>query len=353
MKKVLLIIGILLLFVIAALAGYYVWSMDALSTEENIQTFVIEPGTTKTEIAKDLEEAGLIRSQYGLLVYLFFNGGNIQAGEYELSANMTPVEMLNKFTTGDVKINTVTLTFVEGQKVMDYAKVVADNLNISEDEFINQMADQTYLESLISEYWFLSDAILNPELYYPLEGYLFPDTYEFLETATVTDVIHTLLDNTERKIEPIREQIEANEHSFHEILTMASIVEKEANTDSDRATVAQVFWTRLRDNWSLGSDVTAYYGDHKEMGVDELTWEVLYDKNPYNTRLTDGSMNGKLPIGPICSPSLSSITATLNPSATNYYFFVANVCTGEVFFQNTNAEFSNKVKELQQVCAQN
>ena len=124
------------------------------------------------------------------------------------------------------------------------------------------------------------------------------------------------------------------------------IKEKEANTDTDRRMASQVFYKRLSENWSLGSDVTAFYGAKKEMGKDSETWEVLNDNNPYNTRLTNGSMNGKLPIGPICSPSLSSIVAALYPTDTNYYYFIANTCTGEVTFLETADDFYAKAVEL-------
>ena len=89
------------------------------------------------------------------------------------------------------------------------------------------------------------------------------------------------------------------------------------------------------------------------MGKDAETWEVLNHQNPYNTRLQDGSMNGKLPIGAVSNPSIESILAALRPRNTDYYYFVANVCTGEVFFQNTSAEFAQKCEELRRICSSN
>lgn len=354
-KKILFIVLIIIILLVCLIGAFYVWGMGAVSKEGETKTFVIEPGTSKSTVVKNLESAGLIRNQYPVLAYLFFSGGNIQAGEYELSTSMTPVEMLNKFIVGDVLIHSAEVTFVEGKRITDYASVLAETLDFPAQEFLNQVNDREFLEELVSsgDYWFLTDEILNEELYYPLEGYLYPDTYEFLETATPKEVIKTLLNHTLTVLEPYKEQIESSDYTFHEILTLASMVEKEANSESDRKTVAQVFWTRLHENWSLGSDVTTYYGANKEIGVDELTWDELNDSNPYNTRLTDGSMNGKLPIGPICNPNIVSILATLNPSDTNYYYFVANVCTGEVFFQTTSQEFYQKNLELSNSCAAN
>ncbi len=354
MKKI--IWGILSVFFICLVlvVGFYFWGIGKKEQEQHLVTFVIEPGTTKTTIAKNLETAGLIRSQYALDMYLFFTGGNIQAGEYELSANMTPIEMIKKFIQGDIKINTVTVTLVEGKRLTDYAKVFEENLSFTKTDFLNTIKDKEYLTSLISsgKYWFLTDEILDEEIYYPLEGYLYPDTYEFLEDADEKTVIETILNHTLSKLEPYHSSILASGKSPHEILTMASIVEKEANTLEDREKASQVFYKRLELNMSLGSDVTAYYGVEKDMDK-SLTWEELNDPNPYNTRLTDGRMNGKLPIGPIANPSSISIEAAIHPSNTNYLYFVANVCTGEVFFQENINDFYAKGQELQKVCDAN
>lgn len=354
MKKGLMIAGGILLVIIVAFISFYIWGMGAKNKNTEEVTFIIEPGTSKTTIAKNLETSGLIKSQYALDIYLFFSGNNIQAGEYLLSSSMSPKEMIAKFSKGDIKINSISITLVEGKRLVDYAKTLSEKLSFTENEFINKANDQEFLKELVDSknYWFLTNDILNTELYYPLEGYLYPDTYEFLENTTPENVIKTLLAHTEVKLENYKNAILESPYSFHQLLTMASIVQKEANTIDDRKMAAQVFFTRMKDNWSLGSDVTAYYGVKKEMG-EAITVSELNSSNPYNTRLTDGSMNGKLPIGPICNPDVTSVEASLNPSDTNYYYFVANVCTGEVFFQNTSEEFYAKVRELQAACSAN
>lgn len=354
MKKVLFILGGILLLLIILGVSFYFWGMGAKSSDTNLVTFVISNGTSKTTVAKNLEQDGLIRSQYVLDFYLFFSRDNIQAGEYELSPSMTPKQMIEKFSKGDVKINTVSVTLREGLRITDYASELSKNLDFTEEEFLAQVNDSTFLEELVNsgEYWFLTSDILDGNIYYGLEGYLYPDTYEFLETATPREVITTLLKQTGTKLEPYKDAITNSGYTAHQILTLASIVEKEANTPEDRKTAAQVFYSRLRDNWSLGSDVTTYYGVLKSLD-DFLTADDINNVNPYNTRLTDGQMNGKLPIGPICNSDISSIDAVLNPSDTNYYYFVANTCTGEVFFQENYSEFISKAQELQSICATN
>ncbi len=354
-KKGLLVVSILIIILICVASGYYVWGLTPISNENKEVTFIIEPGTSKSAIAKNLEKAGLIRSEYALDLYLAFSKPNIQAGEYALTPSMTPKEMIEKFVRGDVVIHSLTVTLVEGKRITDYAKLLSEKFNFTEADFLKQISDYEFLQTLVNneDYWFIGSEILNENLYYPLEGYLYPDTYEFLETVTPKEVILTLLNHMTTKLEGYKEEIQKRETSFHDILTMASIVEIEANTKNDRETAAQVFYSRISANDTLGSDVTAFYGARKEMGKDAETFEVLNSANPYNTRLQDGTMNGKLPIGAVSNPSIESIEAALHPSETDYYYFVANVCTGEVFFQNTSEEFLQKCEELRNICSSN
>lgn len=352
-KGVIISCGIIILILFLS-AGYYVWGLGSKSKNSNDVTFIINAGTSKKTIAKNLANAGLIRSEIALDVYLYFAKSNIQAGEYTLSASMTPKEMINKFSTGDITIHSETITLIEGKRITDYASTLSEKLDFTKEEFLNKVNDEEFLNSLINslEYPFLTSELLNTDIYYPLEGYLYPDTYEFLDNATPESVIKTMLNHTKLKLDEVTELINSSGLSIHQVLTMASLVEKEANSDTDREKVAQVFFKRISDNMPLGSDVTTYYGVGKEMG-DVLTINDLNDRNPYNTRLTDGTMNGKLPIGPICNVSISSIKAVLNKSDTNYTYFVANTCTGEVFFQEDYQEFLSKVAELQSLCATN
>ncbi len=354
MKKLAIILSIIFVLLGVGVISFYFWGTNALSKEERIVNFIIEPGTSKMVISENLEKANLIRSKYALDLFLILNSPTIQAGEYELSPSMTPKEMVHKFSVGDVKINSVKVTLVEGQRLVDYATLLSEKFDFTKQEFLDAASDTDYLTSLITsgKYWFLTDQMMDSMIYYPLEGYLYPDTYEFLETAKEKDIINTILDHTLARLNPYKEQIENSGHSVHEILTMASIIEKEANTKDDRKKVSQVFYKRLESNMSLGSDVTTYYGVRKVMG-EELLLTELNDPNPYNTRLTDGTMNGKLPIGPIASSDISSIEAALSPENTDYLYFVANVCTGKVFFQEDYTEFLAKARELQTICDKN
>ena len=219
--------------------------------------------------------------------------------------------------------------------------MVANETNIDYDEAIKKLSDKAYLKGLIADYWFLTDDILDEDIYFPLEGYLYPETYNFYKETSIEQVIRKVLNVTNERLEPIKSKIENSKYNIHELLTIASIAEKEANTNSDRAMVTQVIYKRLGLNMALGMDVTSYYGVQKEM-TETITQLDLNDKNPYNTRVT--TFIG-LPVGPICNPSLGSINAALEPADTDYLYFVADILTGKVYFAKTNEEFNALVKK--------
>ena len=149
-----------------------------------------------------------------------------------------------------------------------------------------------------------------------------------------------MLNVTNEKLSSLKNEITSNKLSVHELLTIASIAEKEANSNSDRAMVTQVIYKRLDMNMSLGMDVTSYYGVQKSMS-ETLTPVDLKDKNPYNTRVV--TFIG-LPVGPICNPSLDSINAALEPANTDYVYFIADVLTGKIYFAKDIDDF-NELKE--------
>ena len=351
MKKVVVILCSLILLLCLFLGGFYVWGLKAKGNGDAV-TFVIEAGTSKQDIAKNLAQAQLIRNEYVLDAYLYLTRPTLQAGEYELSSSMTPKEMIEKFKKGDVVVKTVTVTLIEGQSVDDYADTLTKTLSFSKEEFKEKIKDKDYLQSLINTYWFLTDEILEDGIYEPLEGYFYPDTYEFMQNASVEDVIKKILSNTDIKLSTLKEEMAKSNYTVHQILTLSSLVEKEGITKKDRQTIAQVFYTRINTGMPLQSDISSYYGVHKKMG-EELLLKDLLDVNPYNTRLTDGQMNGKLPIGPVDNASLDAIWATLHPTETKYVYFIANTCTKEVFFFEDYNGFLLKGSELRSICKTN
>ncbi len=344
-KKLIIIIGVLLVIVILLISLYF-YGISKVSNETDKITFTVSSGESKIDIIDALDDAGLIKSKIAAYIYTGLHQGlNLQAGIYELSPNMSLKEILNKFDAGDIKTdtNTYSLTFIEGKRLKDYAEVIASSTNTTQEEIINLLADPTYLEELISTYWFLSEDILNPEIYYPLEGYLFASTYEFYQNSTPQDIIEKLLDGMAEVLNEYEEEIAASNYSIHELLTLASIVEVEGATSTDRAGVAGVFYNRLESGWSLGSDATTYYAAKIDFTDRDLYWSEINDVNAYNTR--PAAMAGRLPVGPICSPSKESIEAVINPEEHDYYFFVADK-NGKTYFTRTNAEHEAVSQQL-------
>lgn len=222
------------------------------------------------------------------------------------------------------------------------ANIIEKKTSVSGSEFINKINDEAYIDSLKNKYWFITDDIKNSEIYYDLEGYLFPDTYIIEKNEVSLDNILTkILDNTKKQLDPFKENIAQSGYTVHQILTLASLIELEAVTDSDRALVSGVFYNRLNNNWSLGSDVTTYYASKKEM-TEKLTKDELNQCNGYNTRCL--TMKG-LPVGPIDNPSLSSIKAAIIPTKSDYYYFVAD-SEKKVYFSKNMNEHSSTIAKL-------
>lgn len=344
-RKFLLFLLCLIILLFFALVIIYKLETGPVSNNTDPKAIDVEPGDNYYTLADKLEEENLIKSELFYKLYLKLNKpSSLVTGTYQLNEAMSVAEIIKTLSDSEnQEDSTIKITFREGLNVRQMAEIIANNTSITSEEFLNKISDTNYINSLKEKYWFITDDVLNEEIYYPLEGYLYPDTYHFeARELNLDDILTKILDNTEAKLEPYKEEIENKNYSIHQILTMASMVELEAVTDSDRALVAGVFYNRLNDGWSLGSDVTTYYAAGKSL-TDSLTTAELNDCNGYNTRCT--SMQG-LPVGPIDNPSISSINAALNPTASDYYFFVADT-DRKVYFTRNSTEHAQIISKLQ------
>ena len=339
-----LVLGFVGLLLIASFA-YYQYSVSPIDSSSKADIEVVIPeGMSTSNIAKTLKDRGLIKSELFFKVYLKLNNvSSLKASTYLLTKSMSLNEIVDALVKGSANVDVIRITFKEGETIKDYAELISEVTNISSEDFINTAKDSTLLTSLINDYWFLTDSILNEEIYYPLEGYLFPDTYEFSkDNLTSESIIRTLLNEEEEKLEKYKERLQNSD--IHSIVTLASIAELEGVKDEDRRLIISVFNNRLNLGMNLGSDVTTYYAFNEEMDSD-LTSEMFNTYNPYNTRSSE--MAGRLPIGPICSPSLSSIEAAINPETSDYLYFVADKNRNVYFTRNVN-EHEEKVQELKE-----
>lgn len=355
-KKGIIIVGISILVVILLIISLYFIGLGSVSKKSDKVKFVINSGSSTRKVIDDLYDVNLIKSKIFTMLYVKFKGDIlIQAGTYELDRKYDTQEILDIISKGKVVQDTITVTFVEGKRLLNYVDKISETFGYSKDEILSVINDKEYLTALIDKYEFLDSNILNSDIYYPLEGYLFPATYEFYKTSSIKAIIEKMLDKTKNVLDNYSVSIKESDYSIHEILTIASIIENESigkiadinyckkdNTEYvDRHVVSQVIYTRLNSNMSLGMDVTTYYGVQKLMS-DTLTKSDLNAKNAYNTRRTD--FKG-LPVGPISNPSEASIKAALNPSDTSCIYFYADITTGELHFAKTYKEFQKLIQK--------
>ena len=345
--KLVVLIAIVALIVIAFSIGfYYKYQISPVSRDSEKVIVEIKAGSVSS-IGDTLYENGLIKSNFIFKIFVKLNGVNdLKASTYELDKNMKLSEIIDVLKEGNAyNPDEVRITFKEGLNIRKIAKLVEENTNNSYDDFMNLMDDDSYIDSLISKYWFLTDEIKNEKIYYPLEGYLFPNTYAFLnKDVEVKTIVEKMLDEMGEQLEKYKEIIEGSEFSIHKTLTLASIVELEGASSDDRAGVAGVFYNRVKDGWSLGSDVTTYY----YLKIDDFKQTLNGNKNlytcdnAYNTRCT--SFIG-LPVGPISNPGIVSIEGTVNYREHNNYYFVAD-CNGKTYLNKDMTGHYNTINKL-------
>lgn len=347
-SKILIVLIVFILIcvigVLCAIFGYKTLLKPVQKDSEKVVVTIAE-GSGVSAIAEQLEKAGVIQSADAFKVYCKLNKSTaMQAGKYELDKSMSVEEVIKTLTAGDIVDETITITFVEGINMRKIAAVIEEKTENTEEDVFNLLQNEEYIDSLIEKYWFIDESIKNKDIYYPLEGYLYPDTYTLSnEKDDVKTIFGKMLDKMDSVLSKYKSEIEDSEYSIHEMLSLASVVELEARNKDNRAEVAGVFYNRLNKKMALQSDVTTYYAFKVDMSERDLTQKELNTKNPYNTR--HDSMAGKLPVGPICAIGESSIKAAIEPKETDAIFFVADK-NGNVYFSKTNSEHEAKISEL-------
>ena len=305
--------------------------------------FEITSGQSLNRVSANLEEAGLIRSKTVFKYYCDFAGmgQKIQVGTYTLRRDMTMAEIAEQLTAGDGNPLVRNITLIPGENIEEFvAKLVKNGVLENGDRFLELCRTGEEFK----DYYYIADILSGgnaSQRKYVLEGYLAPNTYEVYTSADEEEIIRKLLSQTEAVFpEEYQEQAETLGMTMDQILTLASMVEKEAK-EQDFARVSAVFHNRLRAGMKLESDVTVHY----ITGVRRmsLTEEDLNRADAYNTYLYRG-----LPPGPICNPSPAAIKAALYPDQTlvaeKYLFFCAKEPeSGELYFSRTLEEHERAV----------
>ena len=345
-KKNINLIGIIGLVIIAA--GFFCYQnyryqyiletpVDAADTSK--LSLIIKQGDSLNQIAAKLTEKKLITDEGAFGRYLKEKSldRKIVSGRFLLSRSQT-IPQIAETITNNQKSQAI-VTIPEGSTVRGIDdKLVGLNL-IQPNEFIN--AAKNF--SGYSNYPFLDKAKIS-KLIYPLEGYLFPDTY-FVDALNFKseDLISMMLNNFAKKTAEFNSReitILGKKRSFYDLTVMSSMVEKEVRAAKDLPIVAGILWKRIDNGWQLGVDATLLYlNDHDR----EISYNDLQQENPYNTRKKTG-----LPPGPICNPGINAIKAALDPQATAYFYYLNKPDTGEAVYAVTNEEHNlNKSKYLQ------
>lgn len=345
-KSKLLILLFCLIILIIVLP--IIWYNSALSPKikGSSISFEIPLGSGTNKVASILKNNNIVKSEIAFKIYCKLNNvSGLQAGSYTIEKDMSLDEILKNLKTGKVlDKNQLPITFLEGKTMRYIAKTIAENTTNTEEDVFSLLKNKDYLNELIQNYWFISNDILNENIYYPLEGYLFPDTYMFKnKDVTVKEIFKSMLDEMDAVISKYKSDIEKSPYSIHDLLSLASMVEMEGISNNDRASIASAFYNRLDNGMSLGSDVTTYYACRVDVGERDLYAKEINTYNPYNTR--GPNMSGRLPVGPISTISEASLKATFEPDDTDYLYFVADK-NGNVYFTKTISEHNSKIKEL-------
>jgi peptidoglycan lytic transglycosylase G len=292
----------LLMAVVIVIGGWLAWSWFMPLSPAGQKFVLLRPGYSSRKIASELNSAGVIRSADAFLLWHYWHHkGRLKAGEYLFESPANVARIHDRLVHGDIYVHTVVIP--EGYTMFDIAQLMEDAGLGSKQEFLKAVQSQA---GLIHD--------LDPEAR-SLEGYLFPNTYQFTRTQSMQDMVAIMV----KEFRQIAQQIGLNT-DLHATVTMASIVEKETAVPEERPMVASVYYNRLQKRIALDADPSVIYakllqGDYQGA----LHHADMQLESPYNTYRHAG-----LPPGPIANPGKSSLEAAMHPARTDYYYFVSN-----------------------------
>jgi len=317
-----------LLLVVVVVCGWLAWSIFVPVTPSGQKFVLLKPGYSTRRIGRELTNAGVIRSPYGFLLWHYFHRGrSIKAGEYLFERSADLREVHSRLARGDVYVHTVVVP--EGFTMFDIARAMEESGLASSQDFLKLAKANTYL---------ISD--LDPQAR-SLEGYLFPDTYEFMRTQSLQDMIGVMVKRFRQEAGAIGL---ARGMDVHRIVTMASIVEKETAVPDERPMVASVYYNRLSRGIALDADPSIIYAELLEGTYQgALHHADMQFNSPYNTYRHAG-----LPPGPIANPGRSALEAAMHPAQSEYYYFVADG-SGRHKFSKSLEEHNRNVAALRRM----
>jgi len=327
----LLYILIFLILLLVTLTASYLTVLNYINTTPSVTDDIrieIPKGSGLSGISQKLMESGVIANDTLFILYVMKEGwqDKLKAGEYKFEKGSTMAGVVRKIVNGDVELHKVTIP--EGLSVREIARLLDEKGVVNESEFMEQTRNETLVKKL-----------LGPDAT-SLEGYLFPETYSYSGSLTAAELIELMVERFKAVYEPLSEQRKGVNLTDNEVLTLASIVEKETGASFERPLISAVFQNRIKIGMKLDSDPTVIYG----MGEDydgNLSRSDLKRYTEYNTYVIKG-----LPPGPIANPGKDSILAVLNPADVKYLYFVSKG-DGTHHFSNSFREHQNAVNKYQ------
>lgn len=327
--------GLVVLLLVVFLGGL-LYTYHALQPynryDERYVAVNIPVGATNSDIADILAQKHIIRSAkvFNLWLKLHSEGG-FQAGKFYVSASMATPQLVSQLQGSGSRPVAGTLLIREGETIDQVATELGKSTHFTRQQFLVLMKDKAFMKQLAAKYPRLLDSSLKKtNVRYHLEGYLFPARYDIYKGASLKHLVTQMVGKTNSVLLPYYSTIKKNGLTVHQVLTLASLVEREGVTDKDRRKIAGVFFNRLDAHMPLQSDISVMYALNKHKN--SLTIKDTKVKSPYNLYVHKGYGPG-----PFNNPGLASISAVLHPSqrSANYLFFVADLKTGKVYYSHS------------------
>lgn len=333
-KKKVIILGIAIFIVLFIPLFYFIFSLQPVSQGAGTKKIVIIPAkASTTEIGALLEEKKLIRNGFTFVLYAKLKGAGseLKAGKYLFTVGQSAGEIINQIAQGKIYKDSFTLVVPEGFTVEQIAQRLADNGIVNKEAFLAEADSGDF-----SSYEFVKNIPADKKIKHRIEGYLFPDTYEIGKGATPHEIINLLLKREGEMWNPEWDvKLKSLNLTHHQVLTLASIVEREVKVKKEQPLVAGIYMNRLKINMALQADATLQYASGKQNQIDTQI------NSPYNTYKNPG-----IPPGPIANPGKAAIEAVLNPEKTNFLYYVTkNNGTGEHYFAATYTEHLANIRK--------
>lgn len=350
LKLILIIVAVLVILITGGMF-FYQNGIGAVDPDnEKPVTVTIPSGSGGSAIVEILDDAGLIKNKICAKIHIRISSYDaLQANTYRFNKSMSFKEIMQAIDGGEFDYVAQTKFILrEGETIPQAAASLSEVLPFTKEEIIAKWADRDYLNTLIEKYWFLTDAILAEGIKFPLEGYLYPDTYFIAEEGqsavdaaqdekSIEAVTDHMLTMTDKALSERKAAIDQSGMSIHEFLTLASVVESESLFAEDKPKIAGVFINRITDGMPLQSDITVLYAlQVKRVKVTNKDTAV---ESPYNTYKYPG-----LPIGPVSAVPADTMDAVLHYENNDYLFFFAKE-DGTVIYSKTLAEHEKAATE--------